>query len=293
MDELDFLRKCEEIHGARYVYSSVEYKNLTTKIKILCSLHGIFEQTPRIHLKSGGCPKCRNRKTQENFVLESNRIHQNKYDYSLVVYRNTKSKVIIICPEHGKFEQIADHHVRGMGCPSCSGLKRKTTEDFIKISKDIHDDRYDYSKTNYINNRTNVEIICPLHGIFHQLPKHHLNGSGCSKCSNKSKGEKVIKKILKEKNINFEIQKTFNGCSYKSKLQFDFYLPDYNLCIEYDGIQHFKQIDWFGGESGYKETKKRDNIKNNFCKDKQMPLLRIPYNKDIEDILNEYLNGIR
>ncbi len=292
MDGLEFVEKSVKIHRNKYDYSLVNYINNYIKIKIICPVHDIFEQIPYSHLNGVGCSKCRNRKTEGKYISEVKLVHNNYYDYSLVEYVNTVSKIKIVCPVHGVFEQIADHHLRGSKCPKCVRCKKHTKEEFIKLSNSKHFySNYNYSLVNYKNNRTKVKIICPIHGVFEQIPKHHLNGVGCPKCKNKSKGEKMIKKILKDNNIIFKTQKTFDGCFYKKKLQFDFYLPEYNLCIEYDGIQHFKSIEWFGGVDGFLKTKLRDEIKNNFCERKQISLLRIPYNEDVTKVLYNYFNG--
>jgi very-short-patch-repair endonuclease len=231
-----------------------------------------------------------NQLTQEQFIEQCRVIHGDEYDYSLVQYTNVTKKVKIICKIHGEFEQYADHHKRGTKCPYCRGLK-KDTDSFISESIIIHGDKYDYSSVNYINNRTPVRIICKTHGEFKQIPKHHLTGSGCPLCKNKSRGEIAIINILEKSNIKYKRQKTFEGCGINKKLQFDFYLPKYNCCIEFDGEQHFKAVDWFGGEKGFKDRKIRDNIKTNYCKNNKINLIRIRYDENILDKLS-FLSNI-
>lgn len=123
----------------------------------------------------------------QNFLNKSKIIHNNKYDYSLVEYKNSRTKVKIICPEHGVFEQKVDSHIRGFGCIKCSGKYQPTTLEFIKTSNEIHNDKYDYSLVKYVNSKTKVKIICPFHGEFEQLSRSHLEGKGCSLCSLESK----------------------------------------------------------------------------------------------------------
>lgn len=125
------------------------------------------------------------RKTTEEFIKEAREIHGDKYDYSKVEYKGDSVKVCIICPEHGEFWQVPNSHLKGCGCPSCSKVKHLTTEEFIKRSKEIHSNRYDYSKTRYINIRTKVTITCPIHGDFEQNPKKHYLGQGCPQCGKK------------------------------------------------------------------------------------------------------------
>lgn len=188
-----FIAEAKEKHGEnKYDYSKVVYVNGRTKIPIICKNkdHGEFWQNPEDHLQGHGCPKCggREKYTTESFIKKAKEIHRdNKYDYSKVVYIDNKTKVLIICPiiNHGDFWQRPDSHLQGKGCIKCSGTKQHTKESFILIAKEIHkDNKYDYSKVVYINNKTKVCIICPIdkHGNFWQRPDCHLNGQGCFKC---------------------------------------------------------------------------------------------------------------
>ena len=185
----DFICKAKDIHGDKYDYSNVEYVNNHTKVCIICSEHGEFWQTPKNHLKGQGCPKCavkiratKNALSKNNFIEKAKKIHGDKYDYSKVEYINTHTKVCIICPEHGEFWQMPNEHLQGCGCSKCSNRIKLDTEEFIRRAREIHGNRYDYSKVEYINAQTKVKIICPIHGEFWQTPSGHLNGHGCSKC---------------------------------------------------------------------------------------------------------------
>jgi len=126
--------------------------------------------------------------TTEEFIERAKIIHVNritnesKYDYSLVEYKNSKTKIKIICKEHGVFEQTPNDHLSGCGCVECSGLKKLTTEEFIEKSNKVHSNIYDYSLVEYFNNNTKVKIICNNHGVFEQIPASHLGGHGCGKC---------------------------------------------------------------------------------------------------------------
>ena len=128
------------------------------------------------------------KKTTEEFIEEARKIHGSKYDYSKVNYVNNHTKVEIICPEHGSFFQIPSNHLQGQNCPKCKKKNickklSKTTEQFIEEARKIHGDKYDYSKVNYINNSTKIEIICPKHGSFFQIPFSHLRGNDCTMCT--------------------------------------------------------------------------------------------------------------
>ena len=184
-----FIFKANNIHFGRYDYSLVEYISSAKKVSIICKEHGVFEQVPNSHLRGIGCSKCSgNYKSDTNsFIIKSNLKHQNKYDYSLVKYKNALSKVKIICPEHGEFEQTPNSHLDGCGCNKCgcedAGAKNSMGLDkFIEKSTFIHNNKYDYKIVKYYSSKKAVKIICPEHGIFEQIPFNHMKGADCPKC---------------------------------------------------------------------------------------------------------------
>ncbi len=128
------------------------------------------------------------RLTTEEFISRARRVHGNKYDYALVEYSGTYTRVKIICREHGEFEQKPNKHLSGCGCQTCGRLaaanaRRSNTEQFIAKAKRVHGDQYDYSLVSYERNDLQVKIICPVHGEFEQKPYRHLSGDGCRKCA--------------------------------------------------------------------------------------------------------------
>jgi len=165
-----------------------------------------------------------------------------------------------------------------------------TEENFITQANLIHKNSYTYDKVIYINKKTKVKITCLKHGDFLQMPEKHLTGQGCPSC-NESRGEKMVKEILDKNNVTYEIEKTFKDCFYKKLLKYDFYLPYKNICIEYDGEQHYKPKEHFGGIKTLIVTQKRDLIKNEYCIKNNIRLIRIPYTvnkiEDIEEKLND------
>jgi len=298
MKNSNFISKAKKIHGDRYDYSKIKYINAKTNIKIICPTHGLFEQIPNNHLRQGGCPKCSNEQKSNNyssnldeFIKKSRKIHGDKYDYSKTIYKNSYTRVKISCPTHGVFEQIPGNHTTNKrGCQNCSKKEKinklsSNVNEFIKKANTIHDNKYDYSNVKYKNAHTKVKIRCLIHGEFKQVPNSHLSGNGCPICKN-SKGEEKIRKLLEENNISFEFQKSFDGCKNINFLYFDFYLPDCNTCIEYDGLQHFKPIKHFGGKAGFIKNKKRDKIKNEYCHNNNIRLIRIKYNEKASKILS-------
>lgn len=287
------------VHKNKYDYSLFkEYKNKYQKIDIICKDHGLFIQDIGNHLyHKTGCPECglKIRKKIDDPISKFIEVHGNFYDYSKVEYVSIKKIVNIICKLHGDFFQTPQNHLRGNGCPEC-GIKKmseslkKPVVDFIKKCNEIHDELYDYSKVEYNKLSDKIIIICNKHGEFIQRAFSHQQGYGCNKCS-KSKGEYRIEKFLSEHNIIFEYNKHFDDCRNKNTLPFDFYLPFYNCCIEYDGIQHYESVYYFGGDDKLKYQKKLDGIKNSWCLKNKIKLIRISYKdfQNIENILFEYL----
>lgn len=184
-----FIDKSKKIHGDKYDYSKVTYKNANSKICIICPEHGEFLTTPKKHLKGEGCPKCDKRTfKQRQLIKKFKEKHGDKYDYSKFIFIKMKEKSCIICPKHGEFLQTPEKHLLGRGCPICANKKRNEKrvlklEDFIKRADKIHNGFYDYSKTEFENEHSKAVIICPVHGEFKQTIADHLHGSGCKQCA--------------------------------------------------------------------------------------------------------------
>lgn len=280
----DFVDKSNIIHNNLYQYPKFIWSSNKDKIDIICEKHGKFEQIINDHLNGSGCKICnKNMLTPEKFF---NKVDIIKYNYDNFIFNNN-SKVIIMCQIHGEFEQNINDHYNGSGCPKCTN-KYITTNKFVEKAKIIHGNIYDYSLVEYKDTITKITIVCSKHGNFKQSPRHHLNGSGCPICKS-SKGEKDIKIYLENNNIEYIHQYIFKDCKDKRFLPFDFYLPKYNICIEYDGILHFKAYNHFGGTIKLKITQKHDNIKNEYCQNNNIKLVRIKYNQNIVLILDKIL----
>jgi very-short-patch-repair endonuclease len=290
----EFIKKCKSIHGEKYDYSIIEYNGSKSKVKIICKEHGIFEQLPYNHIMGKGCGKCKpqfgDKLKLEYFVNNSDKIHNFEYDYSLVEYINNKTKVKIICKKHGVFYQEPRNHLLGQKCPTCSGNKKITKSDFVERCSVLFDSKYDYSISEIDGVKSKTNIICKKHGIFTQVVESHLRGHGCPRCKD-SKGEKIISWFLDKKNIKYEKQKMFDGCKDIRKLKFDFYIPEINTCIEFDGKHHFEVIEF--GLSKLEDTVKKDKIKNKFCEENKIRLIRISYKQNIIEQLEDLLKQIK
>lgn len=409
-----FIKKAKDKWQSKYDYSLVDYKNCKEKIKIILKETGtIYEQTPYQHLISA--PEKRSIKSStEVFVEKSNKIHDFRYDYSNTDYTLSSKKVIIICPEHGQFEQVANSHLMGLGCKKCGNKYRdriytpkysteefildakikwgdkydyslveyknvrtkikiihdgivyeqlpqshlkypvegflnqeiflikarrkwgdkydyslvkyvstkvpikiiyegkiyeqlphnhllyspelrnnSTLEEFKEYSLRIHNNKYSYDKSVYINSSTKLIISCPIHGDFKQTPYSHMSGSGCRLCYD-SKGEREISKFLDKYRIHYTREHIFPDCKNKAHLKFDFYISSRRTCIEFDGIQHHQPVDYFGGLTAYNKLKLNDKIKDDYCEENYINLIRIRYDQfnNIEDILQENFKDI-
>lgn len=205
LDPMEFLARAKEKFGARFDYSGASYETAWSPVEIGCPVHGTFLQTPVTHLVSTyGCPKCANLEKKGNaealkasnnarkvktaeFVRRATQTHGNKYDYSQAVCNSSKSKVSIICPTHGLFQQLVGEHMAGQGCrqranTAIGDKQRQSPEEFLKRAKPVHGDKYDYSKMVYVTALAPITLRCPVHGEFTQTPNTHLR-SGCRKCA--------------------------------------------------------------------------------------------------------------
>ena len=304
-----FIANAKSLHGDKYDYSKTDYINSYTKVDIICKEHGLFSIRPKDHIRANGehagCPKCgdiraaiKRTKSTEYFIEKAIVAHgEEKFDYSKVDYKHIHENVKIICNKHNlEFETSPGNFSRNSyNCPECykevnSELKF-TTEEFIEKCKEIHKDLYDYSEVNYNGIFDKIIVSCKKHGKFTQEANAHKRGQGCPHCCT-SKGELAVKSYLELNNIKFEQQKTFPNCIHKSALKFDFYLPDFNTCIEFQGRQHFEPVDYFGGEEIFKDLILRDEIKSDYCKNNYIELICLSDTSEIESELSKFVEEV-
>lgn len=220
--------------------------------------------------------------TKKEFIVKAKKVHGNKFEYTFVEYINSKTKIKISCVKHGIFEQTPNDHLTGYGCRKCqyektSKMNKFTTEDFINNAIKIHGNKYIYSLVEYNGYENKVNIICNKHGKFKQSPHSHLSGAGCPSCK-ESRGEKRITEFLLKNNINYQKQVSFNGLvGDVNPLVYDFYLPEYKLIVEFDGIQHYKPINYFGGIKKFIKQKDYDRKKIDFVINNGFKLLKLSY----------------
>ena len=283
-----FVKEVEEINPNIEIIG--QYVNSQTKIKCKCKIDGHeWEAIPNdLVIKGSGCPKCSNhiQRTTEQFIEEMKKINS---DIEILgEFINVMTKIKARCKTCGlEWEVLPYNLLRKSGCPKCSERMKKTTEQFIKEIKEINSDIKVLGE--YINNRTKIKVRCKTCGhIWEATPDSLLQGCSCPH-KHISKGERKVKDILSNKGVNFEWQHKFDDCKFKSYLPFDFYLPNENICIEYDGRQHYEIVQAFGGYEAFVDTKIRDTIKTQYCKDNNITLIRIPYWEfdNIENILSQ------
>lgn len=257
-----------------------------------CKLHHSYHKSTIGELLRAKtpCPICsRNKSSSKSkdsinqFIEKANQVHKGFYDYSKVEYKASRSKVTIVCPIHGDFDQTPNSHIMGCGCPLCAveanaTSKRKTQESFIEESNKIHNNKYNYSLVEYKNNNTKVKIICNEHGVFEQAPKDHIRGVGCPICSHiSSKPEQDIVSYIKELCPSIELIQRYRPTWMNGK-ELDIYLPEYNLAIEYNGTSyhHSSRSDYV--DKYYQRTYKPKNYHYDkwlLCKENNITLLSI------------------
>lgn len=238
----NFIRGAKKVHGNKFDYSKSEYVNYDTHLTIICPHHGEFRQAPNNHLSGQGCMECyknsprlSRRLIKQEFIERGNKTHSNRYIYNKVDYKTIHDKVEILCKKHGSFFQTANNHIRGQGCPVCND-QTKTTEDFIKSSRKVHGDRYDYSASNYKNSKSKMGILCSEHGIFNQTASNHLLGHGCPICAKElsvSKPEKELSNYIKGL-----VKIKENDRNLISPLELDIVIPNKKTAIEYNGVYY-------------------------------------------------------
>lgn len=276
-------------------------KYVTAKTKILhrCKIDGCeWYVAPTTILSGYGCPLCGGsmQKTHIKYVAEVAKINPNVE--VIGEYINNQTKVLHRCKVDGHEWMARPSTILcGNGCPMCQrrmarNRLAKTTEEYIKelsvINKDI------IVLGQYINARTQITHKCLVCGWeWDVVPESLLCGHGCPQCSksNKSNGEKIVANWLDKHDILYKKQKTFEDCKNECVLRFDFYLPNYNILIEYNGIQHYEPVDYFGGQKAFESQVLKDKIKKEYCKKNNILLFEIPYFRDVDEEL-EYLYSL-
>ena len=302
----EFVKQAKEIHGIKYDYSLTCYNGNKIPVIIRCKKCGTtFLQRPNDHLNGHGCKKCSDilhskilSWTKEEFIEEANKKYDNFYDYSFVEYKNSTTKVKIICPKHGEFWQTPVSHLHSGGCKLCGDQKKILTEE--KILKILSKFNYNFKVIDSCGNRSSkflIEGVCKDCGFT--ITKSFINWKNniniCPICSPvESSGERNTASWLLQHNISFEKSAKFEGLKDIKPLSYDFYLKEYNLLIECQGEQHTKPKT-FGGiskeiaQKNFEIQQKHDKMKKDFAIKNEIDLLEISYKdfKHVDKILNK------
>lgn len=271
-----------------------EYKGANVSILHKCLVDGYeWQAAPANMLNGCGCPKCslRFRRTHDDYIQEVSEINPNIE--VLGVFNGLQTPILHRCKIHNiKWMAYPEFILKGCGCLECGNEKireklGRTHEQYVQELKIINPDIEVLGI--YINSLTPILHKCLKDGYeWYATPANLLFGYGCPQC-NESSGERKVRQWLLKHNIGYIYQYKFDDCRDILPLPFDFYLEDYNIAIEYQGGQHYKPVERFGGEEKFKLQQKHDNIKREYCKNNNIRLLEIPYYANVEKELNNFL----
>ena len=246
-----FFAMAPVLHSFKYDYSLVEYITSEIKVKIVCPVHGVFEQTPEVHMRGNGCRKCgtevssrKQKYSSIDFIEVARQVHGDIFDYSELNFKSYQENVDIICKVHGKFSQNPNNHISGNGCPSCTAemLRERfkmPEQEFLRRVADNFPE-YDLSMCEYTHNKDNITVGCPIHGEFTKRAWSLVKGFGCPKCSaskcgfkSKKKGTLYILKITDDVykfGITNDLETRFRGiqrkCCFDIELLYTFNFED-------------------------------------------------------------------
>lgn len=295
----DYIYVKNKFEEKNYILLEEKYINIKFKMKYLCNVHkdyGIQEVSfARIISSESTCYKCKANNISDR-QIKSNEYRKkelkpicDKLNLIYIDYKHVDGYLYagFICKKHKEkgvqYSRKDQLKKETIGCKYCSNKIIDIND--LKNHKGLASNVEVIGK--YIKSSIPIECKCKICGnIWKDTPNHLQSGRTCY-CSYYSKGERKIADILNKNDVKFKPQYYFNDCIYNSKLFFDFYLPEYNICIEYNGEQHYKPINYFGGEDKFKIQQKRDNIKRKYCINNNILLIEIPYYefKNIENII--------
>lgn len=300
-------KRCVEKHTKTHEQYVEEVKTINPNIEVLgyyqgacvkilhrCLIDGYeWMVTPHNILRGKGCPKCANnaRYTTETYIKA---ISEKNPDIELIgEFKNVQTKTLHRCKIHNViWNAFPSNVLKGHKCRECQKemLVKQNTKSKEQYILDLEEHESDIIVLgDYVNAHVKILHKCNKCGTeWYATPNDVLSGRRCPSC-NQSIGERQVEHWLRAHHIKYELQKKFETCRYQKELPFDFYLPELNVCIEYQGEQHYRVVNFFGGEKGFIERQRNDNIKRKFCKDNDIRLLEIPFDKDVDEELSNFL----
>ena len=287
----EFKQEVYNLVGNKYVFIDT-YVDRKTKIKVKHNICGnVYEVQPNAFLHGNRCPYCsgKHQKTDEEFKQEVYNLVGNEYTF-IESYINAGTKLKV---KHNKCGNVygvtPNSFLSGHRCSYCKGLARKTDEEFKQEVYDLVGNEYTFLDS-YVNNATKLKVKHNDCGnIYEVKPNSFLNGTRCPFCNNAPKGETSISKILDNFNLNYEYQKSFDDLRDSQPLSYDFYIPSQNILIEYQGLQHYQPIGYFGGEATFRSQQKHDQMKLDYAKEHGYNLIAVPYTEDTLPKIKKYL----
>lgn len=270
------------IESFGYIILSNEYKRSSEKLILKCPNGHEFKMSYNQFKSGHRCSKCVNMKNAKQKMHSHEYIHERfeecGYKWIDGKYKNNLSKLTLKCPNGHEIEMTYGNFQQGKRCNTCvrkkNGVKLSLTIHEVKLF--IEKKGYELMSKEYINNSTKLKIKCPKGHEFNMSYGNFQQGQRCPKC-NVSKGEHSIKETLNDLGINFIQHYKFDDCVFYRRLEFDFYIPSLNTIIEYDGIFHYSIIKGKSNFDDFVNGKIRDTVKNIYCENNGIKLIRIPY----------------
>ncbi len=290
--DTEFMKEVYDLVGNEYTFLD-SYVNARTKIKVKHNKCGNeYLVRPHDFLQGSRCPQCATevkKKTNAQFKKEVYDLVGNEYNF-LEPYTNNYTKIKVRHNKCGNTYKVAPYHfLNGIRCHICSSkAQRKLNTQFKKEVYDLVGNEYTFLDS-YVNTRTKIRVKHNMCGnIYKVKPTAFINGSRCPYC-NSPKGELIISKILNKLSISYESQKTFDDLKDKDCLSYDFYIPSQSILIEYQGLQHYEPVDYFGGNNKFKIQQKHDKMKLDYAKANNYNLIAVPYTEDTFIKIKKYL----
>lgn len=268
------------------------YVNSYTKIKVKHNKCGnVYEVKPNKFISGSRCPYCggTHKKTDVQFQQEVHALVGDEYVF-LDTYVNNYTKIRVKHNKCGNVYKVTpSKFLSGNRCPYCAGLVKKTDKQFKHEVFNLVNNDYTFLDS-YVNSYTKLRVKHNGCGnVYEVQPNSFLSGKRCPYCNQTPKGETFISKILDNLNINYEYQKMFDDLRDSQPLSYDFYIPDQNILIEYQGLQHYQPIDYFGGDDRFMVQQKHDQMKLDYAKEHWYNLIAVPYTEDTLPKIKKYL----
>ena len=286
-----FQQEIYDLVGNEYVFLDV-YVNTNTKLRVKHNECGhIYGVRPADFLRGTRCPYCNgnHKKTDAEFKDEVYSLVGNEYEF-IDPYQGAFAKTRVKHNECGHIYKVTPaNFIMGHRCSYCYGTPKKNNIQFLQEVYGLVGDDYTFLES-YVDSYTKLRVKHNNCGNIYEVSPHAFLSlhNRCPYC-NSSKGELIIAKILNTLNIKYESQKTFDNLKDTQLLSYDFYIPNQNILIEYQGLQHYEPVDYFGGEDKFKLQQKHDKLKSDYAKDHHYNLIAVPYMYDTLSKIKKYL----